>query len=70
MSTDPLQQEYPDFSPYNFCENNPVIYIDPDKKEKIIAFNENNKNDKNTVEDTKKYIDNGAIHKFFCTWFF
>ena len=30
LSVDPLQVKYPDKSPYNFCSNNPIIFVDPD----------------------------------------
>ncbi len=30
LSLDPLQDKYPDLSPYNFCNNNPIIFVDPD----------------------------------------
>ncbi|EKT4510911.1 hypothetical protein AAIP42_002648, partial [Flavobacterium psychrophilum] len=30
MSPDPLSEEFPDYSPYNFCFNNPVKFVDPD----------------------------------------
>jgi RHS repeat-associated protein len=29
LSTDPLAEEFPDFGPYNYCENNPVNLTDP-----------------------------------------
>jgi RHS repeat-associated protein len=32
LSLDPLQAKYPNLSPYNFCANNPIFYIDPDGK--------------------------------------
>lgn len=30
LSLDPLQSKYPDLSPYNFCNNNPIMLVDPD----------------------------------------
>ncbi|MDD2637040.1 MAG: hypothetical protein PHW82_16220 [Bacteroidales bacterium] len=30
MSPDPLSDERPSFSPYNFCRNNPIVFVDPD----------------------------------------
>ncbi|CAM1343846.1 hypothetical protein [Tenacibaculum amylolyticum] len=30
FSPDPLAEEFPDWSPYNFVENNPIRYVDPD----------------------------------------
>ena len=32
LSLDPLMEDFPDLSPYNFCEDNPIFYIDPDGK--------------------------------------
>ena len=29
-SVDPLAEKFPNYSPYVYCKNNPVIYIDPD----------------------------------------
>jgi RHS repeat-associated protein len=30
LSTDPLQTNYSELSPFNFCANNPIMFIDPD----------------------------------------
>ncbi|OWP82908.1 hypothetical protein BWK59_13375 [Flavobacterium davisii] len=30
LSMDPLAEKYPEWSPYNFCMNNPLVFIDPD----------------------------------------
>ncbi|MES2382897.1 MAG: RHS repeat-associated core domain-containing protein, partial [Bacteroidota bacterium] len=38
LSVDPLQMDYPWLSPYNFCANNPIFYIDPDGK-KVVPTN-------------------------------
>ena len=29
LSVDPLSDKYPNSSPYLYCENNPVVYVDP-----------------------------------------
>ena len=36
-SVDPLAEKYYEWTPYNYVTNNPVIYIDPDGKDKIKA---------------------------------
>lgn len=38
MSTDPMASKYPDLSPYNFCANNSILYLDPDGKEIRIYY--------------------------------
>jgi RHS repeat-associated protein len=35
VSVDPLQFEYPGLTPYAYCENNPIKYIDPDGRRPI-----------------------------------
>ena len=47
-----------------YVENNPIKYIDPDGKEKIIGFNTKNKNDASLISAANKYQDDGAIHIF------
>jgi RHS repeat-associated protein len=32
---DPLAEKYPNFSPYVYCMNNPVVYIDPDGRQTV-----------------------------------
>jgi hypothetical protein len=33
MSVDPLANKYPSLSPYNYCANSPLIFVDPDGTE-------------------------------------
>jgi len=39
LSTDPLKEKFPNVSSYVYVENNPIKYIDPDGKEKLVHFN-------------------------------
>ena len=39
LSLDPLMTKYPALSPYIFCANNPIIFIDVDGKEFILSTN-------------------------------
>lgn len=46
LSTDPKSDKYPSHSPYNYCANNPVKFIDPNGKDIWIAYQENGKSQK------------------------
>ena len=47
LSVDPMSDKYPSMSPYNYCANNPVIFVDPDGR---------------TIEDPSTHIDeNGKV---------
>ncbi len=39
LSLDPLQKKYPSLSPYNYCANSPIFFIDPDGKKIIPGKN-------------------------------
>ena len=38
LSPDPLMDKYPSISPYAYCSWNPLKYVDPDGKEKIVSL--------------------------------
>ena len=40
ISRDPLFEKYPSISPYAYCANNPVLFIDPDGRSTRVAKNE------------------------------
>ena len=48
---DPLFEKYPDFSPYNYCAGNPVVYVDPDG-EAIVGH---------TEDDAEKFVDDSKL---------
>jgi RHS repeat-associated protein len=37
MNVDPLAEKHPDYSPYVYCANNPVLYVDPDGRDWVIS---------------------------------
>lgn len=43
LSLDPLMDKYPSLSAYNFCANNPIIFIDPSGKTVVPAGKEERK---------------------------
>lgn len=42
MAVDPLADEYPAWSPYNYGVNNPLVYVDPNGKEIRIHYEDEN----------------------------
>ena len=68
LSVDPLQKKYPDVTPYHFCLDNPILFIDPDGKDVIIKDQSGNKvavfkND-GTVVITKGMENSAALHSY------
>ena len=45
LTPDPLAEKFPWISPYAFCYNNPILYIDPDGKEGIVVSGSPGKHD-------------------------
>ncbi len=41
LSVDPMTDKYPNTSPYVYCSWNPILFVDPDGKEKLIYYNTN-----------------------------
>ena len=66
VTVDPLAEKYYDISPYTYCVNNPVVYIDPDGKKVYYATGVSNefKNDfKQAVQYLNKYGMGGLLAK-------
>lgn len=59
---DPSAEKYYSWSPYVYVSDNPLKYIDPNGKEKIIALNRNDSKDASLIMGADKYKDDGAIH--------
>jgi len=38
LSVDPLAEKYPNYSPYVYCKDNPVLYTDPDGRYPVIRI--------------------------------
>jgi RHS repeat-associated protein len=61
LSLDPLQAKYPDLSPYNFCANNPTLFVDPDGKRIFIYYNTGELDKKGNAIIKKAEYKNGAL---------
>ena len=66
-SVDPLAEKYTHESPFAYVGNNPLIFIDPDGKEKLIAINketEENRTLNRGAEAFKEHNPESEIHLF------
>ncbi len=61
---DPLCEKYYSVSPYAYCGNNPIKFIDSDGKEKLIFFQPHIKQNDVLIQAANKFKDDGAIHIF------
>ena len=61
---DPLCEKYYDVSPYGYCGGNPIKYIDPDGREKLIFFQPHVNGNDILIQGAINFKDDGAIHIF------
>ena len=55
LSVDPLQEKYPGMNPYNYCAGNPVKFIDPDGREKIVVVGNEGDGPKEDIKSNGDY---------------
>ncbi len=71
MCIDPLAEKYCDVSPYAYCKNNPVKYVDPDGKDSYYSnngnfiFNTNTKTDNIYIINSYKRIRQNKNSKIY-----
>jgi RHS repeat-associated protein len=63
-SMDPMADKFPNESPYMYVSNNPILYIDPDGREKIYGFDRNNPANAGRLIRFRNYRDDNAIYIF------
>ena len=64
---DPLAEKHLYENPYSYAGNNPLLFLDPDGQEKIIAFDEEKRNDRILITASSKFQEQNErteIHLF------
>lgn len=66
VSGDPLSGKYPNLSPYNYAANNPILLVDPNGKEIVIAgskeFQQKVRDDLQKLTNDKLTLKDGTIY--------
>ena len=59
MSPDPLSEEFPSWSPYNFVMNNPIRLVDPDGRAPLDTYGVDKDGNIRHIDNQKYYDKNG-----------
>jgi hypothetical protein len=64
MSPDPLAEKYYEISPYTYCANNPILFLDPNGMEIWLSYTQKDKDGNETTtkyqyRDNKLYTESG-----------
>ena len=63
LSVDPHAEQYPSLSPYSAFANNPLIYVDPDGRDIILAAGLTNKQKLQIIGNLQKLTNDRIVYK-------